>query len=75
MKATKGSSKPSSKKTSTPAGGETRTRTTAAAGGSSKNSKEAFLKKLKICMQNFDYKDENKDAKAKADRLQAINEL
>jgi len=26
-------------------------------------------------MQNFDYKDENKDAKAKADRLQAINEL
>lgn len=74
MKATKGS-KPASKKTSTPAGGETRTRTTAAAGGSSKNSKEAFLKKLKLCMQNFDYKDESKDAKAKADRLQAINEL
>jgi len=39
------------------------------------NTKEAFLKKLKLCMQNFDYKDESKDAKGKTDRLQAINEL
>ena len=54
-----------------------------------KNTKEAFLKKLKLCMQNFDYKDETKDVKGKVrnscltkliivvqtDRLQAINEL
>ena len=30
-----------------------------------KNTKEAFLKKLKLCMQNFDYKDETKDVKGK----------
>ena len=30
-----------------------------------KNSKEAFLKKLQICMKNFDYKDETKDVRGK----------
>ena len=30
-----------------------------------KNTKEAFLKKLKLCMQSFDYKDESKDVKGK----------
>jgi hypothetical protein len=28
-----------------------------------KNSKEAFLKKLQICMKNYDYKDETKDVR------------
>jgi hypothetical protein len=30
---------------------------------SGKNSKEAFLKKLQICMKNYDYKDETKDVR------------
>ena len=30
-----------------------------------KNSKEAFLKKLQICMKNYDYKDETKDVRGK----------
>jgi len=33
------------------------------------------MKKIKLCMQTFDYKDETKDVKGKTDRLQAINEL
>ena len=39
------------------------------------NSKEALIKKLHLCMRNFDYKDESKDIKAKTDRLNAIAEL
>jgi len=30
-----------------------------------KNSKEAFLKKLQICMKHYDYKDETKDVRGK----------
>ena len=30
-----------------------------------KNSKDAFLKKLQICMKNYDYKDESRDVKGK----------
>lgn len=30
-----------------------------------KNSKEAFIKKLQVCMKNYDYKDETKDVKGK----------
>jgi hypothetical protein len=41
----------------------------------SKSSKEMFLKKLQICMKNYDYKDEHKDVKGKTERLNAITEL
>jgi serine/threonine-protein phosphatase 2A regulatory subunit B' len=41
----------------------------------SKNMKDLFLKKLQTCMKTYDYKDENKDAAGKRERLQAINEL
>ncbi len=34
-----------------------------------KNSKEAFLKKIKICMKNFEYSDETKDVKGKVSEL------
>jgi hypothetical protein len=30
-----------------------------------KNSKEAFMKKLGVCMKCYDYKDESKDVKGK----------
>ena len=30
-----------------------------------KNSKESFIKKLQLCMKNYDYKDETKDVKGK----------
>lgn len=30
-----------------------------------KNSKDAFLKKLQLCMKNYDYKDETKDVRGK----------
>jgi len=30
-----------------------------------KNSKEAFLKKLQVCMKHYDYKDETKDVRGK----------
>jgi hypothetical protein len=30
-----------------------------------KNSKEAFLKKLQLCMKTYDYKDETKDVRGK----------
>ena len=33
--------------------------------GLDKNSKEAFIKKLQICMKIYDYKDETKDVKGK----------
>lgn len=33
-----------------------------------KNSKEAFLKKLQICMKNFDYKDDTKDVRGKVSK-------
>lgn len=34
-----------------------------------KNSKEAFIKKLQVCMKNYDYKDETKDVKGKVSIL------
>jgi len=40
-----------------------------------KNTKEAFLKKLKLCMQSFDYKDEQKDVKGKVSNLLISYEL
>jgi len=40
-----------------------------------KNSKEGFIKKLQMCMKNYDYKDETKDVKGKTERLNAIQEL
>jgi hypothetical protein len=45
------------------------------ASNSDKNSKDTFLKKLQICMKNFDYKDESRDVKGKTERLNAIQEL
>ena len=30
-----------------------------------KNSKDAFLKKLQLCMKTYDYKDETKDVRGK----------
>jgi len=30
-----------------------------------RNSKEAFVKKLQICMKHYDYKDETKDVRGK----------
>ena len=70
MKASKGKSS-TSKSSATAKASST---TTGTAGGSrtaakGSNTKEAFLKKLKLCMANFDYKDETKDAKGKTDRL------
>ena len=38
-----------------------------------KNSKEAFLKKLQLCMKNYDYKDETKDVKGKVTTLLSLN--
>jgi hypothetical protein len=71
MKGSKGkSSKPSTNaaaKTGTANASSQGTRTGAT--GTNKNTKEAFLKKLKLCMQSFDYKDEAKDVKGKTDRL------
>ena len=32
------------------------------------NSKEAFLRKLQICMKHYDYKDETKDVRGKVRR-------
>jgi serine/threonine-protein phosphatase 2A regulatory subunit B' len=37
--------------------------------------KASFLKKINLAKQTFDYSDENRDAKLKAERLTAINEL
>ena len=34
-----------------------------------KNSKEQFIKKLQMCMKNYDYKDEQKDVKGKVSFL------
>jgi len=42
---------------------------------SSKDSKELFLKKVAICSVVYDYSDETKDIKAKADKNKAIGEL
>lgn len=43
--------------------------------GNKKSAKEAFLRKVEICMKHYDYRDETKDVKAKNERLNAINEL
>lgn len=34
-----------------------------------KNSKEAFIKKLQMCMKHYDYKDETKDVKGKVSNM------
>lgn len=39
------------------------------------SSKEAIFKKIQICSTVYDYYDEQKDAKAKAERLEALQEL
>jgi len=73
MKGTKTKSGTGSKGTKTGAGvSQAGSRTT---GTASKNSKEAFIKKLQICMKTYDYKDETKDVRGKTERLNAINEL
>ena len=46
--------------------GKSETKTTA---------REAFIKKVQTCMNTYNYADENKDAKGKAERLTAINDL
>lgn len=40
-----------------------------------KNSKEAFLKKLQICMKHYDYKDETKDVRGKVTIYFDLNKL
>lgn len=40
-----------------------------------KNSKEAFLKKLQICMKHYDYKDETKDVRGKVTKSIDWNKL
>lgn len=37
--------------------------------------KDYYMKKIDMCNQIFDYKDEHKDVKGKTDRLNAIQEL
>ncbi len=37
-----------------------------------KNSKEAFLKKLQLCMKHYDYKDETKDVRGKVRTIISI---
>ena len=39
------------------------------------NSKEIFLKKLQICSITYDYYDDQKDAKGKSERLEAIQDI
>jgi len=34
-----------------------------------KNSKDAFIKKLQMCMKTYDYKDEGRDVKGKVTSL------
>ena len=45
------------------------------AGEKSTDVKASFLKKVNLAKTTYDYTDENKDAKAKQERLTAINEL
>lgn len=40
-----------------------------------KDAKELFLKRVQMCSVTYDYSDESKDAKAKAERLAALQEL
>ena len=40
-----------------------------------KNSKESFIKKLQLCMKNYDYKDETKDVKGKVSLEDDIRKL
>ncbi|CAG9330485.1 unnamed protein product [Blepharisma stoltei] len=40
-----------------------------------KDAKEMFLKRVQMCSVTFDYSDDNKDVKPKADRLAALQEL
>ena len=40
-----------------------------------KNSKESFIKKLQLCMKNYDYKDETKDVKGKVSLQEDIRKL
>jgi hypothetical protein len=41
----------------------------------SKNAKELFFKQLQMCSVTYDYSDDAKDAKAKSERLTALQEL
>lgn len=43
--------------------------------GLDSNNKDQFLRKIKLCQNVFDYKDETRDVKGKTDRLNAIQEL
>ena len=40
-----------------------------------KNSKEAFLKKLQICMKTYDYKDETKDVRGKVTSISMFKDF
>lgn len=40
-----------------------------------KDAKELFLKRIQICSMTYDYSDENKDARAKVERINALQEL
>mmetsp|Transcript_18427 Transcript_18427/g.24739 ORF Transcript_18427/g.24739 Transcript_18427/m.24739 type:complete len:82 (+) Transcript_18427:24-269(+) len=71
-RATKKSNPGSSKPTST---ASQQGRRDAGSGVVNKNSKEQYIKRLQMCMKNYDYKDEQKDVKGKAERLNAIHEL
>jgi hypothetical protein len=37
-----------------------------------KDAKELFLKRIQICSMTYDYSDENKDARAKVERINAL---
>lgn len=70
MKGSKGKTKPSNSAVTKTGGATASAQGNRGAGTTTnKNTKEAFLKKLKLCMQSFDYKDESKDVKGKTDRL------
>ena len=40
-----------------------------------KDAKELFLKRIQMCSVTYDYSDDAKDAKAKTERLTALQEL
>lgn len=40
-----------------------------------KDAKELFLRRIQMCCVTYDYSDDNKDAKAKSERLTALQEL
>ena len=40
-----------------------------------KDAKEMFLKRVQMCSVSYDYSDDNKDIKAKSDRLAALQDI